>query len=109
MKTLDPIVLRSSAERHGLSLVVLFGSASKGAPRPADLDLAVMPENPSSSGFLQLARAWPREFGRGDLDLAWLPTASAALWQEVLYTELEKSLPLWSGYLESVQARLGNM
>ncbi len=35
--------IRRLARRHGWELVVLFGSAARGAPDPRDLDIAVQP------------------------------------------------------------------
>lgn len=89
----DPESLRqiagAVAEARGLRLVVLFGSAARGAPAPGDLDLGVLANTPLD--LVELTNEFTRRLGRQDVDLADLRVANPVL----LALVAREGLPLY--------------
>jgi predicted nucleotidyltransferase len=86
--------LSEVCQRHGISLVVLFGSHAKGAARPeSDLDLGVLvdeyPVEPERE--LALIRDLVQALRRADLDLTILNHANPSL----CYQAARDGLPLY--------------
>ena len=70
------------AKKHGLSLVVLFGSqATKRAHAKSDIDIAVLPKE--SDTLSKAAEDISGAFGRDDVEVADLSIPSPYLWRAV--------------------------
>lgn len=70
-------VARVAAKAARLRLVVLFGSAARGEPRPEDFDVGVLADEPVD--LVALTNELTRSLGRQQVDLTDLRVASPVL------------------------------
>lgn len=79
--------LAATARQHALEFVAVFGSSTDpGCPRPADLDLAVMPRPGHRLDRIELFQDLSNQLQRGDIDLVCLPGADWPVCSQIART-----------------------